>query len=347
MVPNIDRYVRSTLQTMATKWLASNEMRQHRKFGTERDREAAASFLNMRYGKPLEAGRIFLTNGTQNVLFVLLSALAGRGGAILVEEMTYRQIREVAQLLGLNLISLALDDDGVLPEALEEACKAHSPKVLYCIPTVQNPRAMIMSEERRRSIALIAQNYGVAIIEDEAQGLIPVDAPAPFSAIAPEITWTVTGLSKCTLVGLRVAYVVAPSSSTLTSVMTPFESMAFWYTSAVSASVITQYIESGLAGSMLASIQAEAAKRQAMARKLLPSTMMRGANGLHVWMADPSRTGDQLAAEAARVGVLVRSGSEYAIDSNPLSSGVRISLADVSESDLSEALSRLSVALVR
>ncbi|WGR93349.1 PLP-dependent aminotransferase family protein [Bradyrhizobium sp. ISRA443] len=343
-MPDTDRDVRGTLQTMATSWLVTDEMRQHRKYGTERDRQAAASFLGVRYDQQLDASRIFLANGTQNVLVALLAVLAGGGGTVLVEEMTYRQIREVAQLLDLKLISVPLDDDGILPDALEDACKSHRAKVLYCIPTVQNPRASIMPEKRRRCVASIARNYGLAIIEDEAQGLIPVDAPPPFSAIAPEITWTVTGLSKCTLVGLRIAYVVAPSPGTLTRVMAPFESMAFWYASVVSASLMTHFIESGLARRLLTSIQAEAIKRQAMARAVLPETMIRGANGLHVWMADPGMPGDRLAAEAARAGVLVRSGSEYAIESSPLSPGVRISLADVSESDLAEALSRLAVA---
>jgi len=282
LLPEIDEGGARALSGFQPSWQPSAELRQHRRFGTERDRRAASTFLGMRYGDLIDADRILLANGTQNALLLLLSALGHRGGTVLIEAMTYRQIRDVAAMLALHLVSVALDEDGLVPDAFEAACRLHRPSVLYCIPTVQNPSASIMSAERRGIVANIARRYGVVIIEDEAQGLIPGHAPPPIGSIAPDITWTVTGLSKCLAVGLRIAYVVAPSAAVLRDTIAPFEAMAFWYVSGVSAALLSHHVESGAAVELAKAVRREASDRQTIAAGLLPSRMLKGGQGLHV-----------------------------------------------------------------
>lgn len=345
LLSEIDEGVSQTLAGLRERWQPSTELRQHRRLGTERDRHAAAAFLAARYGKQIDPDRILLANGTQNALLLLLSALVPRGGTVLVEAMTYRQIRDVAAMLGLNLVSVALDEDGLLPDAFEAACRLHRPSVLYCIPTVQNPSASIMSAERRQVVANIARRHGVAIIEDEAQGLIPRDAPAPIGSIAPDITWSVTGLSKCLAVGLRIAYVVAPSAAILHETIATFEDMAFWYVSAVSAALLLHHIESGAAFALTDAVQREAQHRQEVAARLLPSTILKSGHGLHIWLSYPGVRGDEARAAAFNAGVLVRSASEYSVDGDRDLPGIRVSLADVSREDLIVGLTLLSGAL--
>lgn len=341
-VPETEAIVRNILKSMQEDWHATDELRQHRKLGSEADREAASLYLSDRYGKGLDPERVFLANGTWNVLLLLAAALAERGATILVETSTYMQIREVAEFLGLNLIGVELDEDGLRADAFEGACRRHQPKLLYCIPTAQNPTASIMPLERRKEIAEIARRYGVAIIADEAQGLIPVDAPLSFSIIAPDITWTVMGLSKCFLVGLRLAYVIAPDRAALADVMQRFGGMAMWYTSTMSATLAARAITDGSAAILLGRIQWEATRRRALASELLPSAALVGSGSLHLWLKDGNRSGDTLAALARENGVLVRSGSEFCLEAADGAPGIRVSLADVSYEELGEALVRIS-----
>jgi DNA-binding transcriptional MocR family regulator len=345
LLERMDADIASTSRNLAASWAASSEMRQHRKFGTPADRQAASCFLSGRYAERIDPARIFLANGTQNVLLLLLSALCPKGGTVLVEEMTYRQIRDVANLLGLTLHAVALDEHGISPDALEEACRAYRPQVLYCIPTVQNPTASVMPAERRIAIAEIARAHCVTIIEDEAQGLIPLDPPAPIGAIAPDITWTVTGLSKCLMVGLRVAYVVAPAGKAPTDVLGPYEDMAFWYASGLAAALVTRMVETGIAADIRSAIQGEAAHRQSLARTILPSFLAEDRSGLHLWIKRPPLAGAILAETAAAHGVLVRSAREYALDCDAARPGIRVSLADVARDELASGLQRLAVSL--
>ncbi|MGY3610273.1 MULTISPECIES: aminotransferase-like domain-containing protein [unclassified Bradyrhizobium] len=345
LVAGSDQLPRQALEALLAEWLPADELRQHRKLGTWRDRCAAAAFLGQRYSLPLDPARVFLASGTQNILFVLLAALAGRDSTVLAEEMTYRQIREASELMGFQMLGVPLDDDGISPDALDELCQRHAPKVLYCIPTAQNPTASIMPLERRLAVAEVARRHGVTIIEDEAQGLIPYHAPPPLSDVAPDITWTITGLSKCAFVGLRIAYVVAPDAHRLAEVMEPFNATALWYASTLSAAVATRFVEGGQAEKLLDEIRTDAAQRQSMAAQMLPYHLSRIGNGLHVWILDPARTGDQMRQAAQDHGVLVRSASEYQLAPTADSPGIRISLADVSSGQLREALGRLQRAL--
>ena len=74
--------------------------------------------------------------------------------------------------LGINWLGVDLDEDGIVPEHLEQllsdlAADGVTPKYMYTIPTVQNPTGSVMPTERRREILRLAHEYGVAIFEDD------------------------------------------------------------------------------------------------------------------------------------------------------------------------------------
>src|SRR6202000_129867 len=99
-----------------------------------------------------------------------------------------------------------------IPEALEEAVRAHAPKAIYLNPTLQNPTTITIPERRRTAIASIARRHGVMIVEDDAYAFIPTHGPPPLAAIAPDVCWHIAGLAKCIGAGLRLAYVIAPDA---------------------------------------------------------------------------------------------------------------------------------------
>ena len=114
--------------------------------------------------------------------------------------------------MGLTLVGLPTDLEGIEPAALGEACARLRPKALYLNPTLHNPTTRTMLLKRRNEIAIICRRYGAPVVEDDAYGFILPLGPAPFAAIAPDITSHVAGLSKCIGAGLRIAYVIAPSA---------------------------------------------------------------------------------------------------------------------------------------
>lgn len=237
--------------------------------GSPADKAAAALWLGRRGLAPAPE-QLFVVPGANAALLAILSALARPGDAVMCEALTYPGIRSICAQFGLSLTGLAMDGDGLDPDVFAEACGRLKPKALYLNPVLQNPTTITMPLRRRGEIAAIARRHGVAIIEDDAYGFLPPDAPAPFAALAPELTWHIAGLSKCLGAGLRLAYVVVPdlrSGWPFAAALRASSIMA----SPLTAALATHWIEDGSADALLAFVRAETAARQRLAAEILPA----------------------------------------------------------------------------
>jgi DNA-binding transcriptional MocR family regulator len=237
--------------------------------GSPADKDAASAWLGRRALVPTQ-DRIFVTPGAHPALLAIFGVLAKPGDVILSEAITYPGARSIAAQLGLNLVGLPLDDEGVDPDAFADACVRLAPKGLYLNPTLQNPTTLTVPEHRRAKIAGIARRYRIPIIEDDAYGFIPVHGPAPFAAIAPDITWHVAGLAKCIGAGLRAAYVVAPDMRSGWPFAAAVRS-ATVMASPLTLALVTRWIEDGTADAILRFIRSETAARQSLAKEILPA----------------------------------------------------------------------------
>ena len=177
--------------------------------GNDSDREAGAEWI-ARTGLPAEAGRVLVCAGSQHGLTTVLATLLGPGDLLLTEELTYPGLKAVAGLLHLRLQGLSMDAHGLRPDAFGDACRGGAARALYTIPTIQNPTASVMPEERRREIAAIARAHGVAVVEDDIHALLPPHRPQPIAAFAPELSYYLMSTSKTLVPGLRIAYALVP-----------------------------------------------------------------------------------------------------------------------------------------
>jgi DNA-binding transcriptional MocR family regulator len=319
-------------------------MRQNRVGGNPSDREAATAWLRMRLGPELDAGRVMVTNGTQSALMLLLQALVGSRGVLAAEALTYVVLRTIAARLGIALVSVALDEEGIIPGAFEEVCRCHQPRALYCNPTVHNPTAAVMSEARRRDVIAVARKYGVLIIEDDVLGAVHPEAPPPIAALAPD-TWYVMSLSKCYAMGLRLAYLVAPSSSEAQALLEPVRRLSWWFPNSLSVEIASRWALDGNGRRIAAAVCAEADARQRLAANILDMRHARTAPGaLHIWLHTPDQESSKdFAAAAQRRGVLVRPADLFAVDVTPPGNHVRVSLtAPSSREELRQGLTALA-----
>jgi DNA-binding transcriptional MocR family regulator len=163
--------------------------------GTARHRAAGAEWIG-RSGLKVSLDEVVVTNGAQHAIFLALSTLARPGDVILTEGLTYPGVKTIASMLHLRLEGVAIDATGLRPEAFQDACEKHRPKALYCMPTVQNPTASVMNEQRRRRIADIARMNHVAVIEDDTYGFLAPDAPRPITARAESLGFYITTMSR-------------------------------------------------------------------------------------------------------------------------------------------------------
>ena len=314
--------------------------------GSERDRVAASSWLSMR-GMVPALERVAVTPGAHATIAAILSLITRDGDTLLCEAITYPGFRNIAGRFRLNLVGLETDADGILPDALETAIRAHGPKALYLNPTLQNPTTRTIPESRRLEIAEVLNRHELTLIEDDAYGFIPAKAPAPIALHAPELTWHIGGLAKCIGAGLRLAFTIAPTprcAHHLTQAIRALSVMP----SPLSMALTTQWIEDGTADSIRRFIRSESAARQAIAADVLQDLPYEGAeNAFNIWLNLPKGVGRaDVVARMARRPIGLMPSDAFTVLGAP-GEQLRVSLGGpTSREALRENLHLLSAALV-
>ena len=158
-----------------------------------------------------DASDLVLTNGAHNSVMVALNAiLKGKEPTIATTNLVYPGFRQTAHICRARLVGLASDNDGILPDALEHACRSHRLQALLVSSNVHNPTCVVTSASRRMAIAELARKYDFQIIEDDVYGTLIDDKPIGFDQLCPERTWHATSLSKCFAAGLRIGFLQCP-----------------------------------------------------------------------------------------------------------------------------------------
>ena len=160
--------------------------------GSDKDKEAASVWLSMR-GMVPRLERVAITPGAHPAIMAALDVLTTPGDTIVCEAVTYSGIRNICKHMRLNLIGIAFDDSGILPDALSEVIASNGPKALYLNPTLNNPTTRTMTTDRRMAIADILRRHQLPLIEDDAYGFVPARAPAPLATMVPDLTWHIGG----------------------------------------------------------------------------------------------------------------------------------------------------------
>jgi Transcriptional regulators containing a DNA-binding HTH domain and an aminotransferase domain (MocR family) and their eukaryotic orthologs len=155
---------------------------------------------------------VMITAGAQQAIDLALRAFVLPDSVVLVEEPTYVGMLELAAQRGQRIMSVTCDEQGILPEALEAACKHYHPRLLYLIPTFHNPTGRSLSAERRQALLRLAHIYDFLIFEDDVAGMLAYD-DLPILAMKAsdpdERVIYATSFSKMLLPGIRLGAIVA------------------------------------------------------------------------------------------------------------------------------------------
>jgi len=293
--------------------------------GARPDRTAATCWLGARLGSGLD-DRVVVTAGAQAALYAIVRVLAGAGGDVIcVPDLTYPGLRAIAEQLKVRLVPVDLDGEGLDPAALEEACRRERPKAVYCVPTIHNPTTATMSAKRREAIAEVARRNGIAVIEDDAYGVLPRQAPAPIASLAPEITWHIATLSKCVTPALRTAYAVTPNLACTLRLAVEIRAMSLMMPPLMAA-LASKWIHDGTLDAITAAIREESAARQVIARRVLQGFEVQAhPEGHHLWLMLPERWRQaDLNVYARQSGLALVPSEAFAVGSAP--EAIRVSL---------------------
>lgn len=289
-------------------------------FGGQADDKAMAKVWLEKQLPAVSMEDILVAPGIHSALVGLLTLLCRKGGSVCVSDLIYPGLKAIASQLNITLQSLPCDEDGPLPRAFEHQCQTGNISALYINPTIQNPTTLTLPLRRREALADVASRYSVPVIEDEAYAALATQHIASFSELIPELTWYVTGMSKCFGPGLRTAFIKGPgkrNTQLLAGALRALNVMA----SPITNALATQWISDGTADRVLLSVRAESVIRQKMASDILRDFSYRATpQGFHLWLQLPRHFNwnpAEMAVKLRELGVSAVSSAAFCTDNNP------------------------------
>jgi DNA-binding transcriptional MocR family regulator len=290
--------------------------------GTVVARDSAAALLTRGGWSPDPQQLLFAGNGRQAIA-AAIAALVPPGERLGVEPLTYPVVKGIAARLGVTLVPLAMDDAGVLPDALGDGPPLRG---IYVQPTLHNPLGVTMSDERRAALAETLSRQDIYAIEDAIYGFLREDQP-PLAVLAPDRVVVVDSLSKRIAPGLTLGFVVPPPGIAQ-QVATALRS-GTWMASRFAVDAATGWMTDGTAAAI-----GEAKRRDAVARQQIAAARLAGfdiradPHAYHCWwvLPEPWRA-DTFVAAAARRGIAVTPAGAYTVAAGHVPNAVRVALA--------------------
>ncbi len=261
-------------------------------------RELVADKLRRDRQMDVTADDIVLTSGSGEAINMLIQAMTDPGDVLLTEEYVYLGTMRQMRLWGANVVGVKCDDDGIIPEALDETIRAQEAagrrvKFLYTIPTFQNPLGWTATLERRQRMLEVCQSHGVPILEDdcyvdlrfEGEDVTSISSMADSGGVL-----YVGSMSKIIAPGVRMGYLVAPE--VVRERALSFKSGGV---NQFAALAIEEYLRNHMYDHIDEENQALRAKRDAMLAALGEhfgnrATWSKPEGGLYLWLTMPEGT---------------------------------------------------------
>ena len=183
-------------------------------------REAIAARQKARFGETMvrDTDTTLIVTGGQQGLELACKAFCNEGDAIICENPSFIGALNAFRSNGVTPIGVEMEDDGISLSKLEETLQnTKNAKILYLIPTFQNPSGTCMSLEKRKAVLELAKKYGIVILEDNPYGELRFageDIPTIKSLDSDGLVIYCSSFSKILSAGMRVGFIIAPSEIT-------------------------------------------------------------------------------------------------------------------------------------
>ena len=284
-------------------------------------RQLVAEKLHRDRDMTVDVEDVVLTSGSGEGISMIIQALTNPGDVVLTEEFVYLGTLRQMRLFGADVRSVKCDDDGIIPEALEEVIQeaqnqGKRVKYLYTIPTFQNPLGWTMTLERRKKVLEIARDRNVPILEDDCYVDLRFEGDDVTSFHSMDDTGQVLyvgSFSKIVAPGMRLGYMVVPEEVRQ-------RAMSFKGGGGVNqfaALAVEEYLRNNMYAHINEHNDSLRAKRDAMLAALgenfgNAARWVKPEGGLYVWLEMPE--GTDLAAiqeESFQEGVGYYNGSMF------------------------------------
>ncbi|WP_308345215.1 PLP-dependent aminotransferase family protein [Streptomyces sp. ISL-94] len=295
---------------------------------------------------------VLITSGSQQALTLIAATLVDPGDVVLVENPTYLAALQCFGLAGARVIAVPCDEQGILPDALADIVARERPRLLYTIPTFQNPTGRTLPAARRAAIAQTAARLGLWLVEDDPYGDLRYEGDhVPWLAAHPgaeDRTALLGSFSKVMAPGLRLGWLRAPAALRRAAVVA--KQAADLHTSTVDQLAAAHYLAEVDLDAHVARVRAAYRARRDALLTGLPEALPAGSEwnrpegGMFVWARLPEgHDATALLTSALTHDVAFVPGSPF-FTGPPDPRTLRLSFTTHTPQEITEGLKRLGAA---
>ena len=320
-------------------------------------RELVAARIDPQPGLGYTADNVMLTGGSAQALQIVFDTFIDPGDTVVVEAPAWGGVLRTLRGYLARIEPVSLDEHGICVEELDETlarltAEGRRPKMVYTIPTFQNPMGITATLERRKHLIEVAARHRVLILEDDAYGELRFAGervPSLLTLSGADGVIRCGTFSKIIATGLRVGWIQAAKEYVHACASMRFDNG----TSPFTSRIIAAYVEAGYHEPHVAQMcDVYRSKCDAMLSALEErcatySTWTRPEGGFFIWLTLPEGTDlRRLAQGAAEEGVQYAPGAAFSPDGGG-QRHVRLAYSYVSEGQITEAIRRLARAIER
>ncbi len=314
-------------------------------------RERIAERLHSKFGMETANNMTIVTSGGQQAIELACKVLCNPGDVVLCENPSFIGALNAFRSLGARPVGVPMEHDGICVEALETALRTEkNVKMLYLIPTFQNPSGITMSLKKRRAVYALAQRYDIIILEDNPYGELRFAGEEVPTFKSMDIDGRVIycgSFSKILSAGMRVGF--ALGAEPLLQKMVVAKQVEDVHTNQFFQMLCTRYLQTYNLDEHIATIRAlyreKCGQMLSALERYMPSYVeyTRPEGGLFLWCTlPPALSMPKVVKAAAENKVFVVAGTAFNCDTEAPSSSFRLNYSMPSAEDIDKGIALLS-----
>jgi DNA-binding transcriptional MocR family regulator len=348
--PSADILPREAVREAAAAALAE-DWEKALSYGTGIGHPGLCRWVAERHGG-LDESQVMVTNGSLEAGAMLFEHLAGPGDRVIVEQPTYDRTLLMLQRLGVELVPIALEPDGIDVSAVEAALEQGPVKLAHLIPNFHNPAGCTLSAEKRRRLVELAAQHGFWIFEDDPYRELPFEGEALETMLSQDEAGRVihaSSFSKTVSPGVRVGYLAGPEAEI--AALSKRANETYISPNMLAEAVVLELCRSGALDRNIEFVKGALRERrdalvEALREQVAEAVFVVPGGGYFLWLDLEAGTDTvALLAEARGEGVAFVAGPDFMIDGG--GNSLRLSFASVPTERIAEGVSRISRALER
>jgi len=310
-------------------------------------RHALVDYVQQK-GIHVEPDQIIVFNGSQSVLDTIGKVLITPDDKVALESPSYLGAISAFNAYEPAYVSIDTDDNGVIPESLDEVLTENEVKFIYLVTTFQNPTGRTLSIERRKAVADVIKRHNALVVEDDPYSALRYrgEPMPPLYTFAPDNVIHVSTVSKIFAPGLRVGFCIAPKL--IHDWMTVAKQGADLHTNTYAQALAAEYITGGYLDEQVPRIiDLYRPRQEAMLNAMenyLPDTYRwtQPDGGMFIWIEGPEGVdAEKIYWKAVERKVAFVPGKFFFIDKEAGLGTMRLNFTKIDEGTIDKAIKTL------